>query len=71
MHSLRLSLHQEEITPVATHVGNFNPTKESDGRVRIGDIGGPGGNSEGYVHSHLGIVGPKGEKYSFVDAFCK
>jgi YD repeat-containing protein len=59
------------VTLVVTHVANFNPRKEPDGRVRIGDIGGLGGTKPGYVHSHLGIIGTKGERYSFVDAFCK
>ncbi len=59
------------VTLYAYHVANFKPRIEG-GRLRIGDIGGSGGNLDpNYVHSHFSIRGAKGEAYSFVDAFCR
>jgi hypothetical protein len=41
-----------DVTLAVFHVANFEITNE-DGRVRIGSIGGPGGSSPLYKHSHI------------------
>lgn len=51
----------ENVSLVVTHVANYNIRNEG-GRVRIGDIGGPGGTSaaynpnEPYIHSHFSLL---------------
>jgi hypothetical protein len=47
----RLGNHTD-ITLAVFHVANFHLSSE-DGRVRIGDIGGPGGSAASYKHAHL------------------
>jgi hypothetical protein len=48
-----------DVTLAVFHVAHFSlkggvsPVITEDGRVRIGDIGGPGGSVAGYKHSHL------------------
>jgi YD repeat-containing protein len=73
------------VSLVATHIANFNVRNEG-GRIRIGDIGGPGGDSsEGnpndpYIHAHFTLVQGRVtanrsldsmKHISFPDAFCK
>jgi hypothetical protein len=41
-----------DVTLAVFHVANFEITPEG-GRVRIGNIGGPGGSYSGYKHSHI------------------
>lgn len=41
-----------DVTLAVFHVANFQISKE-DGRVRIGDLGGPGGASAFYKHTHI------------------
>lgn len=41
-----------DVTVAVFHVANFQITYEGD-RVRIGNLGGPGGSSELYKHSHI------------------
>ena len=41
-----------DVTLAVFHVANFNLSHES-GRVRIGNIGGPGGSATTYKHSHV------------------
>ena len=41
-----------DVTLAVFHVANFHLTSEGE-RVRIGDIGGPGGSIASYKHSHL------------------
>jgi hypothetical protein len=41
-----------DVTLAVFHVANFQISKE-DGRVRIGSLGGPGGASAFYKHSHI------------------
>ena len=43
-----------DVTLAVFHVGDFEIVKEGE-RVRIGKIGGPGGTSPFYVHSHIEI----------------
>jgi len=71
----------KNITLAVFHVGNF-AVKPAGDRVQIGTIGGPGGNTSGYVHSHVevwnGRTGylPPGDKrdaarMSFSKVFCR
>jgi hypothetical protein len=58
------------VTLVISHVADYKPRIEN-GRLRLGNIGGPGGNPEPkYFHSHLAIL-KGGKKYSFSEVFCK
>jgi hypothetical protein len=41
-----------DVTIAVFHVANFHLSYE-DGRVRIGNIGGPGGSIDSYKHSHI------------------
>jgi hypothetical protein len=41
-----------DVTVAVFHVANFHLSYE-DGRVRIGNIGGPGGSIGSYKHSHI------------------
>jgi hypothetical protein len=41
-----------DVTLAVFHVANFHLSNE-DGRVRIGNIGGPGGSIGSYKHSHI------------------
>ena len=41
------------LTITFVHVSAGTGDPNAMGSVRIGDLGGPGGNLEGYVHSHL------------------
>lgn len=59
------------VTLVLSHVGNYRPRWEG-GRLRLGDIGGPGGDSSpNNIHSHLAILNANGRNISFADAFCR
>jgi hypothetical protein len=69
------------ITLAVFHVGDF-AVKPAGNRIQIGTIGGPGGNTPGYMHSHIevwsGRTGylPPGDKrdaarMSFSQVFCK
>jgi hypothetical protein len=64
----------ENATLVISHVANYG-SREENGRWRIGDIGGRGGDVPDYFHSHLAIVtlkkGKVDKKYSFTEVFCK
>jgi hypothetical protein len=41
-----------DVTLAVFHIADFQMTNEG-GRVRIGSIGGPGGSSASYKHSHI------------------
>lgn len=66
-----------DVTLFASHVANFiNPkigTKFAS-RTKIGQIGGKGGGSKDYIHSHLAIHLGRGyneqNRISFSEIFC-
>jgi len=70
------------VTLAIYHVGNFGVQRMPDGRVRIGNTGGPGGSDAGNFHSHFEIwngrhrdVVDGAERfarrvYPFTSAFC-
>lgn len=61
----------KNVTLVMSHVAAFTKPGEVTERTLIGYIGGPGGDTGRYVHSHLAILDEKGRNISFYDAFCR
>lgn len=61
-----------DVTIVLSHVADYtNPRGRISSRTQIGNIGGPGGAGQNYLHSHLAILNSQGRNLSFVDVFCK
>lgn len=61
-----------DVTLVLSHVADYtNPRGRITSRTQIGNIGGPGGAGQNYLHSHLAILNSQGRNLSFVDVFCK